>query len=74
MQITELHAPVNGGTLFWGRAVSRRGRRYDFCATPTGSACCIYREDLAKKWLKVADDLQAVINARAEPESQRRTA
>ena len=30
--------------------------------------------DLAKKWLKVADDLQAVINARAEPESQRRTA
>jgi hypothetical protein len=30
--------------------------------------------DLAKKWLKVADDIQAVINARAEPESQRRTA
>ena len=29
--------------------------------------------DLAKKWLKVADDLQAVINARSEPESQRRT-
>jgi hypothetical protein len=30
--------------------------------------------DLAKKWLKVADDLQAVINARSEPVSQRRTA
>jgi hypothetical protein len=29
--------------------------------------------DLAKKWLKVADDLQADINARSEPESQRRT-
>jgi hypothetical protein len=29
--------------------------------------------DLAKKWLEVADDLQAVINARAEPEPQRRT-
>ena len=29
--------------------------------------------DLAKKWLKVADDLEAVINARVEPEPQRRT-
>lgn len=29
--------------------------------------------DLAKNWLKVADDLQAVINARAEPEPPRRT-
>jgi molecular chaperone GrpE (heat shock protein) len=30
--------------------------------------------DLAKKWIKVADDLQAAINARAEPESQGQTA
>jgi hypothetical protein len=29
--------------------------------------------ELAKNWLKVADDLQVVINARAEPQSPRQT-
>ena len=42
MQITKLHPPINCGTLFCGRAVSRRGRQYDFCATPEGEACCVW--------------------------------
>jgi hypothetical protein len=45
MQITELHPPINNGSMFFGRALSRRGRHYQFCATPEGEACGIFRED-----------------------------
>ena len=44
MQITKLQ-PVNAGTLFWGIAVSQRGRRYDFCAALKGDPCAVFRED-----------------------------
>ena len=45
MQITELHPPINGGTLFSGIAVSTRGRRWSFCATIDGEACGVQRAD-----------------------------
>ncbi len=36
MQIIELHPPINGGTLYFGRAKSSRGRRYEFLASMNG--------------------------------------
>jgi site-specific recombinase XerD len=33
MKITELHPPIDGGTIFAGMAVTRQGRRYGFCAS-----------------------------------------
>jgi hypothetical protein len=44
MQITELHPPINGVTSFCGMAVTRHGRRYSFCSTLEGEACCVQRE------------------------------
>ena len=45
MQITEFEHPINGGTLYAGRATSSRGRRYMFCATFSGKPCGVFRED-----------------------------
>jgi hypothetical protein len=39
MRITELQPPTNGGTLYCGRAISRRGRRYDFLTSLNGELC-----------------------------------
>lgn len=36
MQVIELHAPTNGGTLYFGRVKSSRGRRYEFLAAMNG--------------------------------------
>jgi hypothetical protein len=37
MQITELHPPINGGTLYYGSAKSTRGRPYQFFADCAGN-------------------------------------
>jgi len=42
MQITKLVPPING--LFSGDAISTRGRRYKFTATPEGEVDC-HREN-----------------------------
>ena len=44
MQITSLEPPTNGGTLYVGEAVSKRGRRYMFHATFSGEAGGVFRE------------------------------
>ncbi len=37
MRVIELHAPTNGGSLYFGRANSCRGRRYEFLASTNGN-------------------------------------
>lgn len=45
MQITELHAPKGGGTLYVGSAISAQGPRYSFYATLSGEPCAVLREN-----------------------------
>jgi hypothetical protein len=47
MQILSLNPPTDGGTLYSGKAVSKRGRYYTFCATATGRAFAVLRRDIS---------------------------
>jgi hypothetical protein len=58
MQILKLDPPTNGGTLFSGKAASKRGRHYSFCATSTGKAFAVYREDISGETASSRYELQ----------------
>jgi hypothetical protein len=45
MRITEIHEPINGGTLYSGLAVSTRGRRYEWMASRNQTISRAFRED-----------------------------
>jgi hypothetical protein len=54
MQISQLQPPTNGGTLYTGKAVSKRGRQYIFYATFRGEACGVFRDDPPYgRWLPI---------------------
>jgi hypothetical protein len=44
MQIIELCLPINGGSLYFGSAISKSGRRYSFFSE-RGEARSVFRED-----------------------------
>jgi hypothetical protein len=39
------------GSLFFGEAISKRGRKYKFCADLEG-ASCVFREEVGGRWWK----------------------
>lgn len=54
MQIVELHAPTDGGTLYCGLAESNRGRRYKFMASAERrTRPSVFRENERGFWARV---------------------
>jgi hypothetical protein len=50
--IIRLNPPTNfKASLFSGEAISKRGRKYRFCADLEG-ASCVFREEVAGRWWK----------------------
>lgn len=66
MQITELRPPMNGGTLFFGQAISTRGRRYFFYAPHRGK-CTVFRESsLAPEcWMQITPGTPSALQVAA---------
>jgi hypothetical protein len=65
MQIVTFDQPIGQGTLYHGTAVSKRGRRYKWCATFSGEPCAIFQED--KRTPRLPDGRCAYREIKAPP-------